>query len=48
MSNKPHQHPHKQQWHARRSTRLFVAALLIVLFLVGLALSASGHPVLMR
>jgi hypothetical protein len=48
MSNKPHQHPHKQKWHARRSTRLLVAILLIALFLLGLALSAAGHPVLLR
>ena len=48
MSNKPHQHPHKQKWHARPATRMFVAVFLIALFLVGLALSASGHPVLLR
>jgi cytochrome b561 len=48
MSNKPHQHPHKQSQHASRAGRLLVAILLIVLFLIGLALSASGHPVLMR
>jgi hypothetical protein len=28
--------------------RLLVAVLLIALFLLGLALSASGHPVLLR
>ncbi len=48
MSNKPHQHPRKQKWHARPATRLLVAILLIALFLLGLALSASGHPVLLR
>jgi hypothetical protein len=48
MSNKPHQHPHKQKWHARPATRMSVAILLIALFLLGLALSASGHPVLLR
>ena len=48
MSNKAHQHPHKQKWHARPATRLSVAVLLIALFLVGLALSATGHPVLLR
>ena len=48
MSNKPHQHPHKAKWHARRGTRLFVAILLIALFVLGLALSATGHPVLLR
>lgn len=48
MSNKPHQHPHEQKWHARRGTRLLVAVLLIALFLLGLALSAAGHPVLLR
>jgi hypothetical protein len=48
MSNKPHQHPHKEKWHASRVSRLLVAILLIVLFLLGLALSASGHPVLLR
>jgi hypothetical protein len=48
MSEKPHQHPHKQKQHASRGTRLFVAIILIALFLLGLALSASGHPVLLR
>jgi hypothetical protein len=48
MSNKPHQHPHKQKRHAKRVTRLLAAILLIALFLLGLALSASGHPVLLR
>jgi hypothetical protein len=48
MGNKPHQHPHKQKWHARPATRLFVAVLMIALFLLGLVLSATGHPVLLR
>jgi hypothetical protein len=48
MSNKPHQHPHEQKRYASRVTRLLVAILLIALFLLGLALSATGHPVLMR
>jgi len=48
MSNKPHLHPHKQKWHARPVARLLVAILMIALFLLGLALSASGHPVLLR
>jgi hypothetical protein len=47
MSNKPHQHPHRKQ-RASRSTRLLVAILLIALFVIGLALSAAGHPVLLR
>jgi len=48
MSNKPHQHPHERNRHASRVTRLLVAILLIALFLLGLALSATGHPVLLR
>ena len=48
MSNKAHQHPHKEKRHASRVTRLLVTILLIALFLLGLALSASGHPVLLR
>jgi hypothetical protein len=48
MSNKPHQHPHKQKRHASRVARLLVAILLVALFLIGLALSATGHPVLLR
>jgi hypothetical protein len=48
MSNKPHEHPHKQKRPASKMGRLLVAILLIVLFLLGLALSASGHPVLLR
>ena len=48
MSNKPHQHPHKEKRYASRVTRLLVAILLLALFLLGLALSASGHPVLLR
>ncbi len=48
MGNKPHQHPQKQKWHARPVTRLLVAILMIALFLLGLALSAAGHPVLLR
>jgi hypothetical protein len=48
MSNKPHEHPHKEKQHASRGTRLLVAILLIALFLLGLALSASGHPVFLR
>jgi len=48
MSNKPHRHPHKERRHASRVTRPLVAILLIALFLLGLALSASGHPVLLR
>jgi hypothetical protein len=48
MSNKPHEHPHKQERRASRSTRLLVAILLIALFVVGLALSATGHPVFLR
>jgi hypothetical protein len=47
MSNKPHQHPHRRD-RASRTTRLLVAIVLLILFLVGLALSASGHPVLLR
>jgi hypothetical protein len=47
MSNKPHQHPHKKQG-ASRTTRVLVALLLILLFVIGLALSATGHPVLLR
>jgi hypothetical protein len=48
MSNKPHQHPHKQKLHQKPLTRLLAAVLLVALFLLGLALSASGHPVLLR
>jgi cytochrome b561 len=47
MSNKPHRHPHKQRG-ASRATRLLVAILLIALFLLGLALSAAGHPLFLR
>jgi len=48
MSNKPHQHPQKQKRPPGQVTRLLAAILLIALFLLGLALSATGHPVLLR
>ena len=48
MSNKPHERPHGQKRRMSQMTRLLVAMLLIVLFLIGLVLSATGHPVLLR
>ena len=42
MSNKPHQHPHRQR-RASRKTRLVVAILLLALLALGIAISASGH-----
>jgi cytochrome b561 len=48
MSNKPHHHPDERKRQASRTTRLLLAIVLIALFLLGLALSASGHPVLLR
>lgn len=48
MSNKPHERPHKQKRQLSRGARLVVAILLIALFLVGLALSATGHPIVLR
>ena len=48
MSNKPHEHPHKQNRQVSRNARLLVAILMIALFLLGLALSATGHPIVLR
>ncbi len=48
VSDNPHQHPDKSKRHASGVTRLLVAILLIALFLLGLALSATGHPVFLR
>jgi cytochrome b561 len=48
MSNKPHERPHSPKRRMSKMTRLLVAILMIALFLVGLALSATGHPIVLR
>jgi hypothetical protein len=43
MSNKPHLHPHKKQRRARWTTTLLVVLLFIGLFVLAIAMAATGH-----
>jgi hypothetical protein len=45
MSNKPHLRPHKKKRQAGPITRLLVAILFLVLFVLAVALAATGHGV---
>jgi len=43
MSNKAHLRPHKKQRQASRTTRVLVVILFVMLFVLSIALAASGH-----
>jgi hypothetical protein len=45
MSNKPHLHPHQEERHASRITRLFVAILILAIFALLIALEVTGHVI---
>jgi hypothetical protein len=45
MSNKPHLHPHQEERHASRITRLFVAILVLAIFALIIALEVTGHVI---
>jgi hypothetical protein len=45
MSNKPHLHPHQEERHASRFTRLFVAILILAVFVLLIALEVTGHVI---
>jgi hypothetical protein len=43
MSNKAHLRPHQQKRHASRITRLIVVILFLAIFVLSVALAASGR-----
>jgi hypothetical protein len=43
MSNKPHLHPHKEEQHASRITRLLVAILVVGIIALLVALELTGR-----
>jgi hypothetical protein len=45
MSNKPHLHPHQEERQASRFTRLFVAILILAVFVLLIALEVTGHVI---
>jgi hypothetical protein len=45
MSNKPHLRPHKKQKQRRRTTTLLVLLLFVGLFVLAIALAATGRGV---
>jgi hypothetical protein len=45
MSNKPHLHPHQEERQASRFTRLFVAILILAVFVFLIALEVTGHVI---
>jgi hypothetical protein len=45
MSNKPHLHPHQEERQASRFTRLFVAILILAVFILLIALEVTGHVI---
>jgi hypothetical protein len=45
MSNKPHLHPHQKKRQASRTTRLFMAIVILAIFALVIALEATGHVV---
>jgi hypothetical protein len=45
MSNKPHLRPHQEERQASQITRLFVAILILAIFILAIALELTGHVV---